>query len=115
MGSQSQVKMDTVFIIDSILIINSIKYARIYIPQNITMDFSEFKNENGMDYAIATALNSFVLEYGEENVIFKDDEWIFHIKSNNPLYGIENGHGWTFTELDIETEMYIPKEIREEK
>jgi hypothetical protein len=110
--SQSKISMDLEFKIDTLISRNNIKYARIRHGQNITMDFTEFKGENGMDYAIKMAYSGFVMEYGEENVSHKKGEWIFNIRLDRPLYGIKKSSGnWKFIEFSEVTEKYIPVDI----
>jgi hypothetical protein len=111
-GNQTKIVMDTIFKIDTIISIKSNKYARIKIPQKTTMDLNEFKGENGMSYVISLYYQTAIMEYGEKNVSYKEGEWIFYIKSDKPTYGIKKNNQWTFTELNEETEKYIPIEIR---
>ena len=111
--SKNKVLMDLEFSIDTIISKNKKYYTRINHGQNITMDFTEFKNENGMDYAVTMAYGAFVEEYGKENVTYKKGEWIFNIRSNKPVYGIKSDKdNWKFIELNEDTEKYIPIEVQ---
>jgi len=112
-NSKSKILMDLEFKIDTIISKNKNLYARIKHGQNITMDFNEFKNENGMDYAISMTYAKFVKAYGKENVKYKKGEWIFNIRSEKPLYGIKKeNNNWKFIELNDVTKKFIPIEVR---
>jgi len=112
-NDQSKIIMDTGFKIDTIMIIDSRKYARICMSQNIIMDFIEFKGGDGMDYAVSVAYKVLILEYGKDNVTYNNDEWKFYVKSNNPIYAIKTEDNWTFIHLNEETDKYIPWKIKQ--
>ena len=111
--SKNKILLDSEFKVDTIIYKNAKCYARIRNGQDITMDLTEFEDENGMDYTISMAYVLFVNEYGEENVKYEKGELIFKIKSDKPLYAIKKEkESWKFIELNETTEKIIPIEIR---
>ncbi|WP_298894583.1 hypothetical protein [uncultured Psychroserpens sp.] len=110
--TKNKMVLDSDFKIDTIIYKNSRHYARIQSGQTITMDLTEFEDENGMDYAVSMAYNLFVSQYGKDNVTYNKGEWIFHIRSEKPLYGMKNEHdNWKFIESNQDTGKHIPIEI----
>lgn len=108
------IKMDTVFKIDTLITENRIKYARINLLQKTKMNLNEFKGKGGMDFATQLVYLSLVKEYGKENVKIDKENWIITIINNFPIYAIEEKSGWKFTMLNEKTKYYIPKSIQKQ-
>ncbi|MCR8669199.1 hypothetical protein NO995_16045 [Aestuariibaculum sp. M13] len=106
------IKMDNIFEIDTLITLNKVKYARINLPQETTVNFSEFKDKGGADFASQMAYLSLVKEYGEENVKLDKEKWTITIVNVFPIYAIEEKSGWKFTVLNKKTKNYIPKTIQ---
>lgn len=106
------IKMDSIFEIDTLITVNKIKYARINLPQKTKMNLNEFKDKGGMDFATQMVYLSLVKEYGKENVELDKEKWIITIMNNFPIYAIEEKSGWKFTMLNEKTKNHIPKSIQ---
>ena len=110
-NDESTIELDTIFKVDTIITIDTKQFSRIDLTYKITMDLSEFKGKGGMDYAISMTYKSLLQEYGKDNVVFNKENWIFHIVSDVPMYGLKE-ENWTFTDLNKMTESYIPNELK---
>ena len=110
--SAYKLTMDLKFKIDTIISKNGLFYARIKHGHNLVIDYTDFK-ESGMGSILAMTIQMQTKMYGNKNVTYKNEDWVFKIRCDKPLYAIKKEKfNWKFLLLNDWTSDDIPLEIR---
>ena len=107
---------DTAFNVEALVEEDDIYYARIQYGLTTTSDFSKFKGENGMAYAMSVAVQSEKELHGKDNVRFDSESWIMTTEMKDYCYAskADTSTNWNIFYLVPFEEIYVPESIRKE-
>ena len=107
-------RVDSNFTVDTIMMVEGVKYGRISAVSHVNLDFSEYKDEGGGDLAVASAYQLLVMDYGSENVTLDSDAWTIYVRANEPTYAIKEPDNWRFFSLNEETAQHVPQQLKQD-